>query len=1157
MPAAKRSKRGEAGLMGKHGHDGEEWDDDEGDGEEEEEYDQSMPDSRPRKATRTPTQAISAEVVATGSTGMDDGHDEDEAEGQFESNMSQIQSQDADVGLVDMPAESGIVKALHLVNFMCHRMLEIKFADNINFINGVNGSGKSAILSALVLGLGAQPTNTGRGSTNVSSFIRNGARDATIRVSMKNSGSEAFKPEIYGDVIHVERVITKKGSTYTMYDANNNKKATSRRSVLDMCDHFNIQIDNPVSILTQEVAKTFLTDSSPTNLFKFFKKGTHVETLEHLFVDVDDILTQSEYLLERKTKEMKKLEVNIEADRQRYELTQKIDEMEQEEHKLVQSLVWAEVKEKRSEIEDARNDALKFDDDIRKCTANLEKIEAKKAAKTARMQELEAAVSEMKGRLDAAEQQATDIRHRKRGLAREQEDAKRNLMKCERELRFKREEAERVLQTIGELEHSNNADAHDCEARQRAEKIAEKEEQLQQLHHARQECEQAAQELDGAQGRLHEVKDRSMQELERAKYRLDSLERERRNLIHSGQSQLSVWGQEFPVAAAKIDRERFSKPVYGPIGQYIRLQDKTWGVAVETSLRNFLPAYLVDNAADAAKLKRILASVFRRHQPSVYVYSYANAGRKLPPVQAPAPTIDQVTSISEPVVEAFLVDHGRTNITFLCKDYDQGRELVWDARGASQISGLNGQRIAGAFLPNGDEMRAGAGNRYYSNSSTRPVRLGADVAQITREIEAKIPAAQEKLEQAKTDLANARRQIADNEAQSKERERQLRTIVRQQRKLERSLNALRQEDELEEPVGVADLQSSLHDLEQELQPIQNKREELSRLVAEYDSKMRDFDAQNPMPDKTALLQEMEPYVRELDALPAWFAKYELKENKSKERLEQAELEKQAAEVHIQNKQRDLQEVEQSAIERGLDEISTTKSSKRYRHELQQIQARIARSKQASNIDNIDEFRRKFHEAQQQFDEAKNVLECVKGYLHDLVEARNRRKDKLEFYVDYHFCRMRTYFQRCLQHNGFSGKLDFEKQFNKEEVRFDGKLHLTVLPAKQEANSARSTKSLSGGEKSFSTLAFLMSLWDVMQCPFTALDEFDVFMDMMTRSVSVDLLLALTRMRRNKQLFILSPLKMGQFQDKMGDGAQLHRLNPPDRHQGTLNFSSQP
>lgn len=48
---------------------------------------------------------------------------------------------------------------------MCHDALEVVLNPNVNFIVGRNGSGKSAILTALTVGLGARANVTSRGAS--------------------------------------------------------------------------------------------------------------------------------------------------------------------------------------------------------------------------------------------------------------------------------------------------------------------------------------------------------------------------------------------------------------------------------------------------------------------------------------------------------------------------------------------------------------------------------------------------------------------------------------------------------------------------------------------------------------------------------------------------------------------------------------------------------------------------------------------------------------------------------------------------------------------------------------------------------------------------------------------------------------------------------
>lgn len=86
---------------------------------------------------------------------------------------SQIIMRRNGVVMDNLPAENGIIEAVECINFMCHSHLELTFGPLINFIIGHNGSGKSAVLTALTLCLGGKATSTNRGQS-LKSFIKEG-----------------------------------------------------------------------------------------------------------------------------------------------------------------------------------------------------------------------------------------------------------------------------------------------------------------------------------------------------------------------------------------------------------------------------------------------------------------------------------------------------------------------------------------------------------------------------------------------------------------------------------------------------------------------------------------------------------------------------------------------------------------------------------------------------------------------------------------------------------------------------------------------------------------------------------------------------------------------------------------------------------------------
>ena len=62
----------------------------------------------------------------------------------------------------------------------------------LNFLVGVNGSGKSAVLTAIVFALGGSARMANRGTSN-KTFIKTGQTTATVDVKLCNVGALEYK----------------------------------------------------------------------------------------------------------------------------------------------------------------------------------------------------------------------------------------------------------------------------------------------------------------------------------------------------------------------------------------------------------------------------------------------------------------------------------------------------------------------------------------------------------------------------------------------------------------------------------------------------------------------------------------------------------------------------------------------------------------------------------------------------------------------------------------------------------------------------------------------------------------------------------------------------------------------------------------------------
>lgn len=90
-------------------------------------------------------------------------------------------------------------------------------------------------------------------------LIRTGEASATIEVHLSNNGGDSYEYDKYGDRIVVVRQISQSGSSsYKLKNANGNVISTSRADLLKLILYMNIQVDNPICVMTQDASRSFL-----------------------------------------------------------------------------------------------------------------------------------------------------------------------------------------------------------------------------------------------------------------------------------------------------------------------------------------------------------------------------------------------------------------------------------------------------------------------------------------------------------------------------------------------------------------------------------------------------------------------------------------------------------------------------------------------------------------------------------------------------------------------------------------------------------------------------------------------------------------------------------------------------------------------------------
>lgn len=114
--------------------------------------------------------------------------------------------------------------------------------------------------------------------TKVADFVQKGETSADIKITLRNEGEDAYRPEKYGPSITFHRRIFQSSQSYVSILSSDKNVVVKNREAREegkrILDNFRINTDNPIVILQQEEAKELLKVENPTSLYEFFEKAT-------------------------------------------------------------------------------------------------------------------------------------------------------------------------------------------------------------------------------------------------------------------------------------------------------------------------------------------------------------------------------------------------------------------------------------------------------------------------------------------------------------------------------------------------------------------------------------------------------------------------------------------------------------------------------------------------------------------------------------------------------------------------------------------------------------------------------------------------------------------------------------------------------------------
>ncbi|XP_078043070.1 structural maintenance of chromosomes 6 isoform X2 [Augochlora pura] len=1017
---------------------------------------------------------------------------------------------------------------------MCHDALEVTLNPNVNFIVGRNGSGKSAILTALTVGLGARANVTSRGSS-VRAFIKKGKHTATIEVTLTNQGPMAYKPEVYGHTIVVIRTISS-SSAYKIKNWKGDVITTKRNELDKILRAMNIQIDNPISILNQDISRTFLVTSKPGEKYELFMKATLLDVIGNNYKEAK-IVCQVEYeklqqyneILSETRKDIERLKENIRQ-------AEEIDSLRIEATNLEKEYVWAIAIAEEKKLE-------KVEEVFKKCEESHKQFIDVESSADSKDEEINKKILELEETIKDAEREVSNSSEDYNKVKQEYSITKdahstkvREWRSCQSKSKRFEDDVNMIKKEIHRLESGNNAEQ--IERNEMKQQLAALEQKLSEVEALLQTKQTDQMHLETDRMRLQKEMHTSKIKIGSYENRIQTIQREINARKKHADNALTVFGRNIPRLLRRIEEEysnnQFREKPRGPLGAHIKMKNPVWAPAVE----NFLGAgvfstFCVDNSHDAKVLTAIMKEIYLNERtPQIICSKFFNRVHDVSAHCTRSPEFSNLLDamdISDPTVANCLIDQREVECILLIPTSKEAAEVMSNA---SRVP----RNCRRAITQKGDMFFPDPHYRSYGGPRDLKARfLQVSVSDAISALEDELRSIDNEKNVADQSYTTAREKEKRTSSELITANKLIAQLNAAQKQYKGKINDLKDKIESNEAISITVFKNELSELEKKLNQEKSEEFRLNECVLELQKKIEHLEA------------EIRRY-RELRQC------LDLKINPLKANIRQLEVQKEEMRMRTRHAAKKLEAVRQALQNATAEYEMQERVTKKSVFDATKRSDRIETTRSAKELDKLaKDLKAKIHEIEKQFGtiaqlrkelkmkEAKCgkdinlAVNIEKSYKKHLKRLRERKQL---------FCEMKEIYGVNIQ-NSFSNVLALRNNMGRINIDHEKKtleLEVHVQNTREMANN--DTRSLSGGERSYSTVAFILALWDCTGLPFYFLDEFDVFMDKVNRRVIMDILMDHTKTHPQSQFTFLTPLDTSGVLAE--DYVTIHRLAPPER-----------